>query len=272
MSAKRCVICKKPHEIVELYEGLFDNEMVMVCESCALEEKIPILRKPSGDQLKEVDKRYSVRERMERMSGMHKARTELSREQQIVQNNINRLKMPEPKENHPDVIDNYYWEINMARRRKKLTLNQLSLKSKIPLEILEALEKGKLPKDFEQVFVILEDFFGITLLKHHKTRINYIIPEVEKEKILNDVRKKIETKMIDEDLEFEELDKRQKQSKIKEIQEGNFDFSNPEKINNITLKDLVDLKKEKEEKERLKKLRTQTEELLGEDLNIDFER
>ena len=109
MLSKRCKICKKPNDIVELFEGIFDNEMIMVCESCADEEKIPILKKPSRSQLDVADKRYSVRERMERMSGMADRRSELSKDQLIVQNNINLLKQVPVKETHEDVVDNYYW-------------------------------------------------------------------------------------------------------------------------------------------------------------------
>lgn len=268
MLGKRCIICKKPWEIIELYEGIYDNEMIMVCEECANEEKIPILRKPSPDQLNQAEKRYSVRERMEKMSGMHRHRTGLSKDQQIVQQNINRLKMPEPKQTHEDVVNNYYWELNMARRRKKMTLNQVAIKTNVPLEALEAIEKGKIPKGFEQIFVRLEDFFGIKLLKHHKKRINYIIPIEEEEEILSEVRRKMETRVVDEDPEFEELDKRQKETKLSELDDGELDFSDKEKLDEITLSDLVELKKQKEQKEKREKLRQQTEEFIGDDIDI----
>lgn len=265
MSTKRCVVCKKPWDIIELFEGIYDNEMVMVCRGCADEEKIPILRKPSLEQLKLAEKKYSVRERMERLSGVNKYRTDLSKEQQIVQTNINKLRMPEPKQKHEDVVDNYYWELNMARRRKKLTINQLSVKTSIPVKVLEAIERGKLPKDFEQIFVRLEDFFGIKLLKQHKKRINYIMPAIEQEKILNEVRKKMETRELDEDSEYKELDKREKEKKLKEIRENKFNLSKRKELNDITISDLVELKKQKEKKQRSKE---RTEDFLGDDIEL----
>ena len=272
MPNKRCVICKKPWEITELYEGIYDNQMIMVCEECANEEKIPRLRKPSQDQLKLADKRYSVRERMENMSGMNKYRTGLGKDQQVVQKNLSKLRTPEPKQKHEQVVDNYYWALNIARRRKKMTINQLSVKTQIPIEIIEAIEKGKIPKDFEQIFVKLEDFFRIKLLKHHKSRVHYILPEDEEKEILNEVKQKMETtRIIDEDTEFKELDERQKQSKLREITEGELNISNRKELDEITLNDLVELKRQKEKKEKQEKLRKQTEELLGDDLEIEFE-
>ena len=272
MSSKRCVICKKPWEIVELYEGIYDNQMVMVCEECANEEKIPRLRKPSIDQLKLADKRYSVRERMEKMSGMNKYHSEVGKDQRVLQKNLTKLRMPEPKQQHEDILENYYWTLNMARRRRKMTINQVAIQTNIPIEVIEAIEKGKIPLGFEQIFVNLESFFKIQLLKHHKSKIHYTRSADEEADILEEVKEKMDTtRVIDEDPEYSEIDKRQKKAKLKEIEEGEMNFSDAEKLQNITLNDLVELKHQKEKKEKQQKLRQQTEELLGDEIDIEFE-
>jgi ribosome-binding protein aMBF1 (putative translation factor) len=270
MSNKRCVVCKKPWEIIDLFEGIYDNEMVMVCEECATEEKIPMFKKPSIEQLKKADKRYSVRERMEKLSGMHKSRSSVSTEQQTVQGNLNKLRMPEPKQTHPDILDNYYWAVNMARRRKKMTISQVVRETGIPLEIIEAVEKGKIPKDFEQTFIKLEDYFGIKLLKHHKQKVHFKTGDEEAD-IIEQVKMKMSTKTVDEDEDFEELDKLQKRAKLRELEAGELDLSNSAEIDDITLNDLVELKREKEKKQEQSQLRRQTEELLGDDIDIEFE-
>ena len=270
MTGKRCVICKKPWDIIDLYEGIYDNEMVMVCEECATEEKIPMLRKPSTEQLKQADKRYSVRERMEKMSGMHKLRSSVSTEQRTVQNNLNKLRMPDPKQTHEEVLDNYYWTLNMARRRKKMTISQVATQTSIPVEVIEVIEKGKIPTDFEQIFVRLEDYFGIKLLKHHKSKIHFKTRDDEAN-ILEEVEMRMNTQTVDNEEDFEELDKLQKRAKLRELEAGELDLSRQEKIDDITLNDLVELKKEKEKKENKQKLRQQTEDLLGDDIDIEFE-
>ncbi len=114
----RCIVCKKGCQEVELYNGILEDGMVMVCSVCADEEKIPIIKKPSESQLDKADIRYSVRERMERMSGMRET-TEISKEQTALQGNLAKLRAPPKKEQHADVLDNYYWTLNIARRRKK---------------------------------------------------------------------------------------------------------------------------------------------------------
>ena len=82
----------------------------------------------------------------------------------------------------------------------------------------------------------------------------------------------METHVIDEDPEFEELDKRQKEMKLKEIDAGEFDFSDPKNVEDLTLHDLAELKKEKEKKEQREITKKQNEDLLGDDIEIEWEK
>jgi ribosome-binding protein aMBF1 (putative translation factor) len=141
MIEKKCVLCGITERETTLYEGIYDREMIFVCQNCAREERIPVIKKPSIEQLKDANKFYSVRERMEKMSGMRRIRTNIGEDQQIVLRNLIKLRMPEPKQKHEDVEDNYYWEINMARRRRKMTTNQLAKETGISLEIIEKSRK-----------------------------------------------------------------------------------------------------------------------------------
>ncbi len=270
--SKRCAICKTPWDQTELFEGVYDNEMIMVCKDCAREESVPILRKPTKEQLSQADKRYSVRERMERMSGMHQTNTQLSKEQKVVQRNLGKLKMPEPKQTHPDVLDNFYWTLNMARRRKKMTINQLSNQTGVSVLLIDAIEKGKIPTDFEQIFTNLESYFGIKLLKHHKSQINYVINSEEENELIEEVKNKIShAKTFDEETELEDVDRlrRQRGKKLKDIQDGNLDFSKRENLNTITLNDLVDMKKKREQRKIRQNIQEKTEDLFGEDLELE---
>ena len=150
----RCIICKKESDEIELFKGIQPDGMVMVCKNCAEEERIPIVKKPSESQLDKASERYTVRERMERMSGMRDT-TEISDDQMITQGNLAKLRMPTPKQQHEDILDNYYWTLNIARRRKKLTLTQLAEKIQTTPQLIQEIEKGKLPENFEELFVFI---------------------------------------------------------------------------------------------------------------------
>lgn len=269
--SKRCTICKTPDFEVDLFEGVYDNEMVMICESCAKDYSVPLIKKPTVEQLKRADKRYSVRERMERMSGLNKETTELSPEQRVVQGNLNRLRMPEPKQTNPDVVDNYYWLLNISRRRKKMTINQLANQIEIPVEIIEAIEKGKIPKDYEILFPKLEGFFDIKLLKYHKHKVNYIRTKEEEEEVIKKVKQKIIHTEERDGEEYKDLDnlRKTKEKRMRDIQEGNFDFSKRKNIDDITLNDLMEMKKNKEKAKKRQKIQEDTAEMFGESLELD---
>ena len=272
---KRCVICKATAEEKELFEGIFDDGMINICSECAEKEGIPIIRKPSPEQLNKADRRYSVRERMEKISGSRDA-SEISGDQMAIQGNIAKLRMPEPKQQNDSVIDNYYWKLNMSRRRKKLSLTQLSELIKIPRETLQEIEKGKIPENFEEIFMKLEAFLGIKLLKNHKTRINFVRNRDQEKEILNSVRKKIGKKVIEKEEDL--LDKilseereEEREDKIRRIRGGEIDFSKRENLSDITLNDLIELKKEKERKKQEIQIKKQNDSLFGDDLDLDDE-
>ena len=186
----RCAICKKTSDETKLLEGIFKAEMINVCSDCAEDEGIPIITKPSEAQLEKADERYSVRERMENLSGPRDT-TEISKDQTITQGNLAKLRMPAPKEHHEDVIDNYYWTLNLARRRKKLTIFQLAEKMQVDPEVIKGIEKGKLPRGFQDLFIKLEAFLGIKLLKAHVQKINFIRNYDTEKEILKRVGKKM---------------------------------------------------------------------------------
>ena len=42
----KCTICKKTSEEVQLFNGIMESDMVMICEDCAEDQKVPIIKKP----------------------------------------------------------------------------------------------------------------------------------------------------------------------------------------------------------------------------------
>ncbi|MBT3397719.1 hypothetical protein HOA55_02965 [archaeon] len=283
----RCIVCKKTCEETELYEGIFESGMVLICKTCAEEEKIPLIKKPSSDQLQKADKRYSVRERMEHLSGMRDA-TEIGGEQTNIQKNLARLKMPDKKQQHEDVSNNYYWELNMARRRKKLSIRQLAELIKIDASILYSIESGKIPENFEEIFLKLESFLGLKLLKNHKKKISFTRTIDEEKEILSSVRKRMGERLVGEGEDGEEdlvgeientikvikkvqKSEESKNDKIIKLRNGEIDMSKRENLSDITLNDLVEIKKQREEQEQEIKVQKQNSTMFGDDLELDID-
>lgn len=254
---KECAVCEITSNDKPLYEGLLKSEIVFVCEDCAQEDGIPLIKKPTSEQLQRADERYSVRERMEKMSG----RGEPIKKELITQHGFNKLRMPKPKETNSEVLDNYYWILSMARRRKKLTFKQLEQLSSIPIEVLESIERGRLPQDFREIFLTLEKVLGIKLLKYHDPKMHYtpISEDGEKRNMFKEVYEKMKNKPS----------KEEKKETINKIEKGELDFSRKENIKEVTLNDLIELKREKEKEKIRQRIKEQTEDLFGEDLELD---
>ena len=253
-----CIICKKSSEETKLYPGILEAEIINICEECAEDQKIPIIKKPSESQLNQADKTYSVRERLDRMAGRRDI-TQISNDQITTQRNLAKLKMPKPKQHHPDVLDNYYWTLNMARRRAKMTISQLAKKIDTTPYIIQDIEKGILSKDFKEIFLKLEALFGIKLLKTHKPQINFTRKHRNQEQ---EILKAVEEKMknpegtLEEDEEIEAIHEKIEREEIR--------LSKREDLQNITLSDLIDRKRMREKH----KLQAKQNEMLGDDIDI----
>jgi len=263
----RCAICKQTSDEVKLFEGILKTEMVNICKECAESEGVPIIQKPSESQLNKADERYTVRERMEVMSGMRDT-TEISQDQTITQGNLAKLRIPPKKQTHEDVLDNYFWTLNIARRRKKLTTNQLANQTQIDIKTIQAIEKGKIPEDFETIFAKLELYLDIKLLKNHKQQTSFTRTKDEEQEILKKVQEKMGLPNLDEP-KNNKKDIEHKKEQLEKLSKGEIDFSKREDLSTVTLNDLVEMKKQREQKESKRKSKAQEETMLGDDLELE---
>lgn len=269
-----CDICKKQFNEGELYQGVLEDSVVKVCNFCAESENIPIIKKPTSEQLKNADKSYSVRERMERMAGIRNV-TDISSDQNTVQRNLSRLRIPDKKQINNEVIYDYNWQIKIARRRKKMTPLQLANQTGIDLKTIESIEQGKLPKNFREILPRLENLFGIKLLKD-----SHVKPRPDERKILEEVGMRMGHKPKQP---YEEENKSEPEVKSisKEILERHdkirgeqIDFHERAELQNVNLSDLVDMKREKAKRENKyakKDFEDQKKEIIDDDIEIDEE-
>tara|TARA_Y100000310_G_scaffold162731_1_gene162671 strand:+ start:2218 stop:3081 length:864 start_codon:yes stop_codon:yes gene_type:complete len=281
----RCAICKKSEEETTLHDGIFESTIGKVCDICAERENIPLLRKPTQEQLAVADKRYSVRERMENLSNPYSAKpSDLSKDQSVAHKNLNKLRLLPKKQLNDKLYENYYWRLTLARRRRKMSKTQLAKISGVPEEIIDSIEKGILPANFEEPIVKLEIELGVNLLRDHETNIKFNrINHNEEYDILKQVGEKIgvtptfhkeneqEEYMEEIDIEDSENNKDSvlKSEKLSKLSHGELDMSKRDNLQDITLSDLQNMKKQREEKDREDKLQKQHEDLFGED--VDFE-
>jgi len=272
----KCEICNKNFN--HLGNAIYKNKVIKICESCSQIENLPKINKPTQEQLDKANQRYSVHDRMMKMAGLDKL-SPLSHDHEIAQRHLAKIKIPEKKQFSDILVPNYDWNIMMARRRRKMTINQLSEMTKIPIADLNNLEKGILPKNYENIARVIESVLNLPLLKETEEKIRlFPVKKKSEEDLLVEARERLfgkdlrlneeqeikkqqerleklkqeEQREIEED-ENEELEEKNIKEEVKsEIKTGRFDFSAKKNLKNVTLSDLVEMKKEREraEKER----------------------
>lgn len=264
----QCAICNLSSQETDLSEGIYETEIIFVCQKCAENEGIPLIKKPSDEQLFVAEQRRSVRERLERMSFGPKHYEELSHDQKIANKNLAKIKFPQKKQHSELLIDNYYWIIKMARRRKKLTLQEISTATSIPEQSLEDLEKCQLPKNFEEAIRKLELFLNIKLLRSQDHAPHFILPERDKqERILAETQERMRAVESGEiPIEVPSPDKKEK---LEKLEKGELDLSKRKELENITLADLQEMKRKRDLLEKQEQEKRDTEELFGEELDIE---
>ena len=89
----RCAICKRPNEEVELFEGILKAEMVNVCEKCSRSEDNPVIRRPTQFQLKEIERKPTVYERLSRAAGINPSEKRVEKSDFLVSEEANLKKI-----------------------------------------------------------------------------------------------------------------------------------------------------------------------------------
>jgi ribosome-binding protein aMBF1 (putative translation factor) len=185
MSEDKCFRCSKSGKVARLLDAIYGNEIVKICEECSVLEDLPVIRKPSSFQLNESERPYTVHERLARMSGVKKgtvsapSQIKFDKREKLPGVTLDNLRKPKDysqilkqreerarKRNQPlDLVDNYNWHIQMARRNRKISLVQLGGIIGERESGIKLIEDGFLPDDADRIIIKLEQYLKINLRK-----------------------------------------------------------------------------------------------------------
>jgi len=154
-----CAICGKEAKLVE---AVGEKEIINVCEICAEKEGYPIIRKPNIDNFRNMS-------RFKEVSGDVFNSRKKDKETEALENELKEIVRENVKAgDYPNLIDNFHWHIQKARRMKKLSQKQLGEMIAEPDVIIEMAEKGKFPENYMKVVRKLEQFLGIKIIKNER--------------------------------------------------------------------------------------------------------
>jgi len=252
----RCFRCERDAKEVKLSDALYENDLVKVCERCAITENIPVLRKPSTSQLKAAERSLGVYERLKRLSGTW----EPEKKDRSMLAEIKKLdehpELEKPASSPFNLIRNFHWHVMRARRNRGMSISSLAKVIGESETALKMVEKGELPEEPEKLIKKLEQFFQIRLREMDEEEL-----EQERRKkqaasapISETLSEPIEP-ILEEELEEGDL----MEVKAEELKEEKVKRParvlkfRPELMDSITIADLKKIKDEKEREENLQK-------------------
>lgn len=163
---EKCVRCETNGSETRLLDGVYDKQRVKICSICAQIEGIPVIRRPSTEQLRMAEKPYSVQERLSRMAGLKTERQEKqTKPGSFEEFNKERIRKIKESAKPLNLVDNYNWYIQRMRRARNMTRKQLAESIAESEEAIKMVEQGVLPGDAEELIKKLEQFFMIKLVK-----------------------------------------------------------------------------------------------------------
>ncbi len=157
-----CFRCGISGEKVKLYDVISNRGVVKMCENCATLEKLPIIRKPTDNQITEAQRprQTSIRDRLTGMSrGMLAGRETSLRE--LVDRNIKSKQI----QSHPDLIDNFHWTIQRIRRNRKITREEFAKGIGESEATVRMIEQGILPDNNYTILNKVEGYLRVSLRK-----------------------------------------------------------------------------------------------------------
>lgn len=168
---EKCYICNEPNLLVD---AIGSEKIIRACKECVEKNHLPIINKPSEEQLSRLHKFYSKDFSKPPALSLKKAKSPEDMELERI------IKRTVKSGDFPDLVDNFHWHIQHARRMKKLSQKQLAESIAEPDLIIDMAEQGKLSENHDKLISKLEQFLKVKLKKEEK------LPEIIEEATENE--------------------------------------------------------------------------------------
>jgi len=181
-----CYFCLVSGEEVRIFDSVGENGLIRICEKCAFDEHIPLIRMATTRQLKEAEKperRISEGLAKARDPKVLERKRELERKEEekrlqdltlkdIVNRNYEKKINKVSTAPRVNLIDNFHWIIMRARRSRQLSHAQLAKEISESEMAIKMAEQGKMPEDDKILVNKLERYLGIRIKKFDDNKQN----------------------------------------------------------------------------------------------------
>jgi ribosome-binding protein aMBF1 (putative translation factor) len=138
-----CFRCGTTGDKVRLFDAISEEGIVKVCEKCALDENLPIIKRP-----------------FDSLSKSPQLRIQEIKLREIIDKKSNHNKR---EKDFPDLIDNFHWIIMRARRMKHMTQEQLGREVGESESTIKLAEKGILSSNYLEFINRIENVLNIRI-------------------------------------------------------------------------------------------------------------
>lgn len=191
-----CFICGASDEDVKMFDVISESGLVKVCERCASEVDLPIIRKSEENKKKEIvdsaGESFSVK-KMKEYAGMNSTenknvkeivkeaqRDKMSRARRVAgvsaktnYSSISYRDLVERKlegsdlrrSSRQDLVDNFHWKISRARRARRITSSQLAREVGESDMTIKNAENGIIAEGDRELVGKLENYLRISLIR-----------------------------------------------------------------------------------------------------------
>jgi ribosome-binding protein aMBF1 (putative translation factor) len=198
--------CELCGEEDRLFEAVTGEGVKSLCRRCLRVNNYPIIERANAEQMRNEHRFSGNKEATpippkKKSPDLEKLDEEL---ENIVLSKVN-------LRDYDDLVDNFHWHLQKARRMKKISQKQLGDQIAEPEVIIASAERGELPSDYDKLISKLEQFLHVTIRKNPKrvdgfSRGEFDIKKADWSSVrTGDLRKveEREIKTLDEDDEIE---------------------------------------------------------------------
>lgn len=170
---ENCYKCGVSEDKMLLYDVVTIEGIQKLCRICSLKEDLPMMNKKCSDEIKEIERKQDVYERISKVSSIDNKR-KLNQRNLIVEKQDASLRdlveknvckgLSKSAKPRIDLIRNFHWLIKRYRRVNHLTTKQLAKEIGEAEKTIDLVEQGIVPEGYTLIRKI-ENRLGVVLIK-----------------------------------------------------------------------------------------------------------
>jgi ribosome-binding protein aMBF1 (putative translation factor) len=164
---RECFRCGASEDKVKIYHAISNRGIVKICEDCNRIEQLPIMNKPTDEQIlqSKSPRSKSIQDRLNAMRGKDINKNKIMGGEVTLRQLIDKKFQSQKPQVPSDLIPNFHWEIQRAKRVKKITREEFAKGIGESDAVVRMIEQGILPNNDYRIINKIEGFLGISLRK-----------------------------------------------------------------------------------------------------------